>query len=630
MKHTSEQYRYTMGDMERTERHIETADETAPLLTQSSSSESPTPRERHNNVIGTTHYSPRHDHRDEPEIDTGESHESYNASLMIIFLLGSCGAAVSLLPIMVSCTHNSQRFVNHIYNLSYVFKGIYVCMATAFCTFGLFKRKRWIREGRIRVSSNTALIGISDNMNNSDISRCSSHEDDNSIAESQDTIQELDKRPRSHQAHVSYAVVGFGIGGIVYLICKPTSTLYTHLKQGDPFLNSSFGIYAIILDVLYVASFSVQIVFYARFKGVALQGCAMFHCFIALMITGELWAWFTLTLFPIYHFTEDCSNKSTPSGSSSNLTNKNTTDDIVLVLLENFESLLKPFLGEFLIISLGILFNLWGTMDKINRANLRCCNSVDQLDGDVNGQSPETVGKTDVTKTRVINFVIAGSLLVCVVYIAMFTILSGHFKLLENANVYIWNSIHLVLHIPMVLFFILTHKTMKRLKMRLTILSLTCSELFLITTNIANYIYWFLRFFAPLALLTSFETSSQPLRTEELSFLLGFTLLVVVYHWFEVYYLIARSCLQRTGIEMSNFERYGLVYNGVLNVASWVLASLSSEWFSTSPNNYLLLPAMSQVFGDVTTQLFALVMCPMLEFYFFHAAIISFEIVKKI
>ncbi|XP_072021577.1 uncharacterized protein [Amphiura filiformis] len=272
-----------MGDMERIERYIETADETSPLLTQSPSSESPTLRERHNNVIGTTHYSPRHDHRDEPEIDTGESHESYNASLMIIFLLGSCGAAVALLPIMVSCTHHSQRFVNHIYNLSYVFKGVYICMATAFCTFGLFKRTRWIREGRIRVS---AIMGVSDDMDDSDISRRSSTNDDNSNAEPQDTIQEVDKRPRSHRAGISYAVVGFGIGGIVYLICQPISTLYAHLKQGDPFLNSFFGIYSALLDALYVASFFVQIVFYAKFKGVALQGCAMFHCFIALMITG--------------------------------------------------------------------------------------------------------------------------------------------------------------------------------------------------------------------------------------------------------------------------------------------------------------------------------------------------------
>ncbi|XP_072021575.1 uncharacterized protein [Amphiura filiformis] len=618
-----------MVDMERREGYIETADETAPLLTQSSSSESPTPRERHNNVINATRYSPRHDHRDEPELDRGESHESYNASLMIIFLLGSCGAAVALLPIMVSCTHHSQRFVNHIYNLSYVFKGVYVCMATAFCTFGLIKRKRWIREGRIRVPSNTALIGVSNDIDDSDISRRSSDDDDNSIAEPQDTIQELDRRPRSHQPGVSYAVVGFGIGGIVYLICQPISTLYAHLKQGDPFLKSIFGIYSALLDALYVASFFVQIVFYAKFKGVALQGCAMFHCFIALMITGELWAWFTLTLFPIYLFTIDCSNKSTVLGPSFNSANRNaTTDDIVLVLLENLESLLKPFLGEFLIISLGILFNLWGTMDKSNRPNSRCCNSVDQLDGDVNGQSLETVEQPIVTKKRVMTFVIAGSLLLSVTYIAMLSILNGQFKTWMNGNVYIWNSIHLVLHIPMYLFFILTHKTTKRLKMRLTISSLTISEMFLITTNIANYIYWFLRFFAALALLTSFETSSQPLKTGELAFLLVFTLLVVVYSCFEVYYLIARSCLQRSGVKMSNFERYGLVYNGALNVASWALASLNSELGLTSPN--LLLPAMSQVFGDVTTALVALVMCPMLEFYYFHAAILSFEIAKNI
>ncbi|XP_072021595.1 uncharacterized protein [Amphiura filiformis] len=614
-----------MGDMERTEGYIETADETAPLLTQSSSSESPTPRERHNKAIGTTHYSPRHDHRDEPDIDTGESHESYNASLMIIFLLGSCGAVVAFLPILVSCTHHSQRFVNHIYNLSYVFKGIYVCMATAFCTFGLFKKTRWIQEGRIRVPSNTALIGVSNDMDDSDISRRSSVDENNSIAEPQDTIQELDKRPRSHQAGVSYAVVGFGIGGIVYLICQPISTLYTHLKQGDPFLTSVFGIYATLLDILYVASFSVQIVFFTRFKGAALQGCDMFHIFIALMITGELWAWFTLTLFPIYHFTEDCSNKSTTMGSSSNSANRNSTHDIGLVLLENLESLLKPFLGEFLIISLGILFNLWGTMDKINRPNSRCCNSVDQLDGNVNDQRQETVEKPNVTKKRVITFVIAGSLLLSVTYIAMAIILNGDFKNM-NANVYIWNSTHSVLHMPLVLFLIPTLKTMKRLKMRLTISSLTISELFLITTNIANYIYWFLRFFAPLAILTSFETSSQPLETGELAFLLLCALVVVVYSLLEVYYLIARSCLRRSGIEMSNFECYGLLYNGALNVGSWALTG--TEWVSTSAN--ALLPAMSEVFGDVTTQLVVLVMYPMMEFYYFHAAILSFEIAKKI
>ncbi|XP_072021576.1 uncharacterized protein [Amphiura filiformis] len=415
-----------MGDMEIIAKHIETDDETVPLLTQSSSSKSPHPRRRPNN---STHYTPRDGHQDEPENSTDENYESYNASLMIIFLLGSCGAAVALLPIMVSCTHHSQRFVYHIYNISYVLKGVYVGMATAFCTFGLFKRKRWIQEGRIRVSNPTT--SLSDNVDFSD--------------EKQDTIEEVKKRSHSHRQSVSYAVVGFGIGSIMYLLCQSIRTLYTHLTPGDPFLSSFFGIFATLLDAAYIVSLAVQIVFYTKFKGVAVQGCAMFHIFIALMITGELWVWFTLTLFPIYRFTEDCSNKSTTLVPSTN--GNASTNDVVLVLLEDLGSLLKPFFGEFLIICLGILFNLYGTMDKSNHPNSKHFISVDNnsslLDGDVNDQIPEKDEKPDVKKIlvnkRAISFVIAGSLLICVTYIAMFIILSGHFKTWGNANVYIWN-----------------------------------------------------------------------------------------------------------------------------------------------------------------------------------------------
>ncbi len=108
-----------------------------------------------------------------------------------------------------------------------------------------------------------------------------------------------------------------------------------------------------------------------------------------------------------------------------------------------------------------------------------------------------------------------------------------------------------------------------------------------------------------------------------------FSLVTIGYHVAESYYLLGMSNLHRAGIQMSNVDRYGLIYNGAINVGSWAITGIGAEWAAGPKKSVLLSPDMCTVLGATTSQLVVLIMNPMLAFYFFHAAIISFKMTKR-
>ncbi len=177
------------------------------------------------------------------------------------------------------------------------------------------------------------------------------------------------------------------------------------------------------------------------------------------MIDGGVWAWLTRTLGPLYFFTEDCANGTDTHNDSHALQ--------IYGKLENVESLLKPIVVEFSVICIGILFNMWYSMDNIypsTSTHELCCNScvhkrdLDQLeerstdeqrrkyDGDHRG-TKQRLDRNLVTVTIL-------SIIACILYIISFMLSTGHFANAKwfTGNVFIWDGIHLALHLPMMFF----------------------------------------------------------------------------------------------------------------------------------------------------------------------------------
>ena len=568
---------------------------------------------------------PDDDHRsmqfpqDEPVGDSDESHRSHNCSLMTLFFLGGCGVGLSVLPIMVSCKDHSYAYVNHINNMSVAVRSTFVGVVTLLLAFALFRMKRWIVDGYIIVSSGS--VSSSNATNDADVPE-QAPATDNEVLEPEHPVINQPYQSNTDQRPFPYAVVGFGLGGALYLISESAKAFYLRHVKLDISLTTYFDTFSdgfsAAVDLLYITSVAIQIAFFVKFMDVIPRSCAFFHFFIAVMIGGELWVWFSLTMNPIYELTENCNSSTSTHNNSSNGTTHDPHYDSIYAVLDNAGNFLKPFLVEFSTICIGILFNLWNKMEKTQTEEQKF-----NYDKNQNFDQPKNV--TGRKKLITNGLVIAGSMLISVAYVLVFITLSGHFIPTNNTtSVFVWNCFHCALHVPMLAFLIPTCKKMKRHKIRLSLTSLTCSELFLISTNTVNYIYFFFRLSACLSLLSFAE---QP-DTAKLVFLSCFSCLASLDSWLETYYLLGMGCLQRSGVTLSNYDKYGLVYNGALHIAGWALTCLSHEWASNNPD--YLLPELTTAFSDFSTRMVIFIVYPLLEFFYFHSSIIAFEVAKNI
>ena len=560
-----------------------------------------------------------------PSPDYGD-HESFNFALMTIFLLGGCGAALAMIPILVSCESHTKTFVSHVYDILYLVITCFIGLLTLFCGFSIIRRKKWLTDGRLKV----------DVMGNTVSKNFFQSSEQPKLRSGYVHLHQLpavseSSMSRSGQKTFPYAVVAFGIGSFLYLVCVLIyHGMFSLVKsQSNFYFSKLFDKYHLASDILYLVANSTLIVFVTKYKGVTLHSCVMFHYFIALMIGGGVFIWLSVTLNPVCVFiTESCYNASTYDEGNSTVAKK---------VAETILGFLKPFHVEFVTICIGIFLNLWNRFEntsvKPESVDSRASRENPDNLNNVNRQSIEkdtSESKRRCCDTKASNYrvkrrlIFSIPLLLSLCYVSLFVI--GHYDDDNQlSNIYLWNGIRVLMHLLLLLFFISTCRAMRKYKLRLKCSSITCSEIVLVGTHTVNYVYFFFRFFATLSLLSAHE--SNGVGKTKLVFIMIYSGLCMVDIWGATFYILAMKSLQRSGRKMTNFDKFGLIYNASVHVSEWAVTGLSHEWALQSTHH--LVPALAVAFGDVSIRLLTLVVFPIIEFYRFHAAVVCFEIGKN-
>ena len=567
-----------------------------------------------------------------PLPDRGSS-GSFNFSLMMIFFLGGCGAALAIIPIMVSCEEQTETFLVQNYDIVYVINSSFMALMTLICVFFLVRRRKWIADGHLKVivTPNPALrsnFGSLEQLSSTMSTEGYSHLQQPNVLESR--ISRLD------QISIPYAVVCFGIGSFLYRACSIVNNIYKVFKTSSFHSSLLYNNIHLVGDILVLIANIVHVLFIVRFKKLTFRNCALFHYLIALWIGGGLLLWFSLSLSPVYSvITESCHNTSRFDVVDQD---DSTTVEEALEILLTF---LKPFSVEFSTICIGVFLNLWNKFD--NNASVkqeRVNNLASEVDPDYLNQdvsrlsleedAPESerhynTKKSNHAITRRMIFVLP--FLVSLFYVILFVI--GHYTHGKHnivTNVYLWNGIRVLIHLLLLIFFVPTWRAMTKYNIRLKLASLTSFEIVLIGTHTGNYVIFFFRFFSTLSLLISYEPND--LGNKKLVFMMIFSCLCMIDVWCATYYILAMKSLQRSGRKMTNFDKFGLTYNATIHLAEWAMFGLAHEWAPQS--KHYLVPAMAAAFGDMTVRLATLVVYPIMEFYRFHAAVVCFETAKNI
>ena len=277
---------------------------------------------------------------------TGHDRES-NSSLSVMFLLAGCGLTLAILPMLISmatCTHDDYNFTYFIYFIANYVKTLYAIFFTVIWVLVLFRMKNWIVNGYVRVPPRPVHHGY--NLTGDDI-------------QDVERIQPVNQESSLKNKHLPvktfpYAITCFGIGGFVYLTCQFLATISLRINiDGESGWIIHYIIVSSTRDVLNLFTVIIQTVFFVMFKGITLKNCTFFHYIITLIIVGELWSWFSLTIRPIQILTFESCRPFVVLGNG-------TYEEVI----ENMDTIFEPFMVEFLTICIGISFDLWYTMDK--------------------------------------------------------------------------------------------------------------------------------------------------------------------------------------------------------------------------------------------------------------------------
>ena len=314
--------------------------------------------------------------------DSNDNFGNYNLSLSLMFILGGCGAASTILPIvarLIACKNSERSYVNKvIYLTANLVKPVYALLLTILWILVLCRMKHWIATGilvlcRMKHWIATGYITIPSSSVQNVNGSCEEQLLQSQVSSTTYTVTGHPSTPDADQLllHVFHhknqkafqlAIVFFGTGGAIHLICKTLfHSIYIALTV-DRVKNSmthsiSFLIYAftyISTDLFNLVSLIVQMFVFTKFQGAKLRSCKVFHSFIALFIAGNLWTWLTFTMIPIDVIIQHkvCLSNVTVFESHSE------------TVIENITNVSEPFMVEFLTICMSILFDLWSKMDE--------------------------------------------------------------------------------------------------------------------------------------------------------------------------------------------------------------------------------------------------------------------------
>ena len=434
--------------------------------------------------------------------------------------------------------------------------------------------------------------------------------------------------PSSQDGHSnhssSFQIAFFGIVGILHVICYLVKVHMEH-KMDVELLN-------IINNGAALGCIILAIIFLCQYKGASLKGCRFFQYSIASMIGVDAWIWVFITVEPLNTLSIDNSSIFEPSDFSLHL---NST-----TVLEIAESLLHPFLVEFLSISAGCLLSLWFTMRDDPKSHIeyeRLLDTSTRINGhDENlqdygallDQSESQIGHaTSSTSHKYLKYiVIAASVVMAIGYwTAVEILLFGPFssiaeKSLSNTTRSVLTKfIQGVVYLPMIVMnFISLHKLQRSSDSIPQMKHFTTSDLLLLITSAGFFVYKVLR---SITSLNIFIDDREPEYIVYLIISIG----SIVQIWAQTQFIMTAHYVQRSVQRLPKSAQFTLIYVAAINLADWLYLTVVHKWIENDPALNVFNPEFVSSFGNLNTAILLLILNPVLEMYRFHSVVVAYE-----
>ena len=515
---------------------------------------------------------------------------------MFAVFIGSCGIALSFVPVLLSTSQTHRHLKDEIINACYYFEGAFALCLMAFCLWLIVKQKDLIQRGHVQFSN------------------------DNHTSVQENTRSNSVRRSR-------IPIVVFGIGGTVCIICTVMNRALQ--KQAFPSLNNC----ALLL------SFSVYIVAIFKYDGASLKNKAIFHYAIAFMIGANIWSWITITVYPLYEAISSYSCNSSMNFSNEFYDSGENSFVTVFYVFDIIEGFLQPFLVEFLTISTGCLLTLWQTMRHSPRSvtdvpvrrppfseeNIRCEYSDILLSAKEDDQPKP--GGAFAGKNIVKYIVTIVSILVATGFFIAIQILStgpfGQVVDLED-NTRTTNRVILetIIFLPLILMNIFSLLRLQKGTTNMPIKSqLTSSGYLLLCTTCARFVFNIWKLATNIMLLNI----STDLPASTIVFYFFYTAMFLIFCWSQTQHMITLHYFHRAGRVIPQMSKLILIYLTAINFAEWMALAFAHEWIKHKKDSTIFFPEIALFFGQFDAKIMILLLSPLFEMYHFHSAMMACE-----
>ncbi len=525
-----------------------------------------------------------------------QNHGNAYPSLILVFLLGSCGIAISLIPLLSLPT--DLQFTTNII-LAFQYSGLfYMLLVIAISLLFICKYQQWACDGTIRNQTGSNLHHVQ------------------LLPEFHSESRDLSDTNRSS----SLQIVVFGIGSILNLITHIIIEAMKYSLKTVEIINSS----------VMLLCCCVYIVFLNKYKGVTLKTSQLFQYSIAFIIGAEICAWVFFAVEPLWIIS---------MGNATHPVSNNSTGMIIVEITEIF---LQPFLLEFLSISVAYHFSLWHRLrgnkptdymyERYGTESNHSTRVVTHQDyrtiiDDTENQSINDIREGTVC-SRILKCIIAIlSTVTALFYFVTFIILimgpfSGLFKIslpLATQNV-MMKCIQTAVNVLLIIFGLLSLKKLQTSSENIMkVKQFTTEGFILLFTTSAVFVYTLLKFFA------AFESSGS---LDQTIFFIGFEIGCIIRYWFQTQMIITAHYVRRSAQKLPKIVEFTLIYVIAINLIEWTWIAIMHRWVEDEVALGVYDPILVAAFGEVTAKKTHLILDPFRVVHAFHSAAVAYRVQK--
>ncbi|XP_072050845.1 uncharacterized protein [Amphiura filiformis] len=522
------------------------------------------------------------------ELQPYKNHGNSFPGSILAFLLGSCGVAIALAPLV---THNQLKipFIKG----SYYFGYVYMFLAIVICLGYIWKHRSWTADGTITHHQHI---------------RSNSH------------VQLLSQPSHSEVHHSSsFQIALFGVGSILYIVCN---LLQLAFEQEDVLIHQIQLIDRCILLVCCI----VYIIFLRKYTGATLKYSPWFHYSIAFIIGGDVCAWIFVTVRPLWKLSLD----SSPSFVSNNSTTHKFDLEMILEITGTF---LQPFFVEFFTISLSCLLSLWHTMRQ-DTSPLLCDRNSNQaseimdehqdygaiLDAETTYITAHLRQAQDSRRHRFHKrIVVALSIFMGISFcVAGITFILGPFTendIKKTTRNLLLRCILIVVFLPLVASTLASLRKLQNSTENIAkINQFTTEGYVLLLTATVQFTYLILQLIASI-------------QTNDILYII-YTPLSLMRMCMQTQLILAAHYVHRSAHKLPKLVEFTLIYVIALNLVEWLAVSFMHKWMEDNDTLDVYSPVFVAACGEVNTKIIHLVFDPLKEVYLFHSAVVAFEAQK--